>query len=394
VNENLLKIIKSQIEESVETVSIRLNELSGYYSITDDNLYYWRIRAFDTGGDSSSYTAGLGSFVVNLKNDNPYSVTMGFSPSDSKIAIDLNPEISWYPAVDPDVSDNAENLRYWIQLSIDSTFTTIIPYQDTTETGINSITVSTTLEDEKAWFYRIKTIDDENAASGWSDVQKFFTNSKNNPPSPFGLISPLDNASFNPIPEEIVFRWEKSIDSDPLSSTTYTIEISSDTTFNEGLIIYSRNNISSDSNFVSVSASLLPPNVYYWRIISKDNSNLMTYSREDWSFVIGMVSEVDDDNLENGLPDKFSLFQNYPNPFNTETIIEYSVPQTSYISVKIFNLLGQEVATLVENLKSRGCYFVKWDGKDKFGRYVASGIYIYSITAKNFYASKKMLFVK
>ena len=394
VDENLLKVIKSQIEESVETVSIRLNELSGYYSITDDILYYWRIRAFDTGGDSSSYTEGLGSFVVNLKNDNPYSVTMGFSPSDSKIAIDLNPEISWYPAVDPDVSDNADNLRYWIQLSIDSTFTTIIFYQDTTEIGINSITVSAALEDEKAWFYRIKTIDNENAASGWSYVQKFFTNSKNNPPSPFGLISPLDKTSFDPIPEEIVFRWEKSVDSDPLSSITYTIEISSDTTFNENLIIYSKNNIPSDSNFISISPSLFQPNVYYWRIISRDNNNLITYSREGWSFAVGMVSGVDDDNLESGLPNKFTLLQNYPNPFNAETIIEYSVPQMSYISIKIFNLLGQEVATLVENVQSPGWYFVKWDGRDMFGRYVASGIYIYSITAKNFYLSKRMLFIK
>lgn len=250
------------------------------------------------------------------------------------------------------------------------------------------------MEDERAWFYRIKTIDNENASSVWSEVQKFFTNSKNSPPSLFSLNSPLDKVSFTPAPEEIVFKWEKSADPDPLSSITYIIEISSDTTFKESSIIYSRNSIPSDSNFISISTSLLQPDVYYWRIISKDNDNLVTYSRESWSFLLGVISGVDDENLESVLPTEFSLFQNYPNPFNAETIIEYSIPKTSYIRIKIFNLLGQEITTLVEDVQSPGGYSVKWDGKDKFGRYASSGIYIYSITAKDFNITKRMVFLK
>ncbi len=391
---SLQKVGEVQSEESVETVSIRLNELSGYNSLVDNMRYYWRVKAFDTGGDSSSYTSGLDSFVVNFINNNPNPPTKGFSPSNGKFVIDLNPVISWNPAIDPDVSDNSSKLKYWIQLSKDSTFTVSIFYQDTTDMGISSIMVSAQLEDEQAWFYRIKTIDDENATSIWSGIQKFYVNSKNNPPSQFGLVSPLNKASIDSLTKEIIFKWEKSSDSDPLSSISYTIEISSDTSFNERNIIYYKKDIPRDSNSVKVSTSLFQQNVYYWRVVSIDNNGLITYSNEYRSFIIGVVSSVEDDNIENEIPSKFSLFPNYPNPFNTETIIRYDICQSGFVSIKVFNILGQEIVTLIEKFQQPGKYSIKWDGRDGFGRFVASGVYIYAISIRNFNVSKKMVFLK
>jgi len=337
---------------------------------------------------------GPDSFVVNISNDSPEPVATGFSPANSKATLDLKPEISWYPAEDPDISDNAGNLKYWIQLSRDISFTVTIFYQDTTDRGVCSITVADSLEDETAWFYRIKTIDDEDETSSWSAIQKFYTNSINTAPAPFGLIAPLDKMSFDPRPEMIVFEWEKSFDTDPLSVVTFTIEISNDSLFSSGSIVYLRKDIPADSNSLNVSTAQYSQGSYYWRIISKDNSELITESNEKWNFNLGIVSAVEDEKYEEEIPDEFSLSQNYPNPFNSETIIKFTLPMMSHVKIKIYNLLGQEIVTLVNAVQGPGKYNIRWNGKDKFGKEVASGIYIYSITSKNYTMSKRLVFLK
>ncbi|MCF7918130.1 T9SS type A sorting domain-containing protein, partial [Candidatus Gracilibacteria bacterium] len=89
------------------------------------------------------------------------------------------------------------------------------------------------------------------------------------------------------------------------------------------------------------------------------------------------------------IPQEFSLKQNYPNPFNPSTIIEYSIPTQSHVELKIFNILGQEVLTLVNGIKEIGNYKVFLD----MTRY-PSGVYVYQIRASNFREVKKLLFIK
>ncbi|NOZ62969.1 MAG: T9SS type A sorting domain-containing protein [Calditrichaeota bacterium] len=93
-------------------------------------------------------------------------------------------------------------------------------------------------------------------------------------------------------------------------------------------------------------------------------------------------------------PDNFTLQQNYPNPFNPTTMITYSIPKLSHVSVKIYNMLGQEIATLVNMYKAPGTYKVSWDGKDYTGKVVAGGVYFYHIEAGDFNQTMKMLFLK
>ena len=85
----------------------------------------------------------------------------------------------------------------------------------------------------------------------------------------------------------------------------------------------------------------------------------------------------------------FSLLQNYPNPFNPVTQIKYSVPENTYISLKVFNMLGQEVATLFEGLQKTGNYTASFNGSG-----LASGLYIYQLKANDFVATKKLLLLK
>lgn len=94
------------------------------------------------------------------------------------------------------------------------------------------------------------------------------------------------------------------------------------------------------------------------------------------------------------LPRNFVLDQNYPNPFNPSTTIRYEVPAESRVTIKIYNLLGQEIKTLVNATKGIGRYEVIWDGKNDSGREVASGLYLYRLETGKISKTRKMLFVK
>jgi len=97
------------------------------------------------------------------------------------------------------------------------------------------------------------------------------------------------------------------------------------------------------------------------------------------------VTEVDDFNQ----PLSFSLEQNYPNPFNPSTTIEYSIPQNSLVTLKVYDVLGREVATLVNEQNEAGKHTVEFDASK-----LNSGVYFYKIESGNFIETKKMILVK
>ena len=91
---------------------------------------------------------------------------------------------------------------------------------------------------------------------------------------------------------------------------------------------------------------------------------------------------------------KYSLAQNYPNPFNPSTVIQFSVPELSRVSVKVYNMLGQEIATLIDKICRPGIHKISWDGKNNAGAKVGDGIYLYQIKAGNFHRTMKMLLLQ
>lgn len=94
------------------------------------------------------------------------------------------------------------------------------------------------------------------------------------------------------------------------------------------------------------------------------------------------------------VPMEYSLSQNYPNPFNPTTQIRYTLPQISNVQLKIYDVLGREIKTLVNKEQLPGAYRVEWDGTNNYGVQVSSGIYIYRLVAGKFVQSKKMMFLK
>ncbi len=93
--------------------------------------------------------------------------------------------------------------------------------------------------------------------------------------------------------------------------------------------------------------------------------------------------------IDSPIPDIFYLFQNYPQPFNPVTTIKYQIPELSFVTIRVFDLLGNEITTLVKEKKQRGIYEVSFNADG-----LASGVYIYKLIAGKFTASKKLILMK
>ncbi|MDZ7764160.1 MAG: T9SS type A sorting domain-containing protein [Melioribacteraceae bacterium] len=99
-----------------------------------------------------------------------------------------------------------------------------------------------------------------------------------------------------------------------------------------------------------------------------------------------MISDVEGDE---SVELKFELSQNYPNPFNPSTTINYSVPTSGLVTLKVYNILGQEVKTLVNTVQNAGFHNVSFDAST-----LSSGVYIYRLSSGNFVNTKKMILLK
>ena len=101
---------------------------------------------------------------------------------------------------------------------------------------------------------------------------------------------------------------------------------------------------------------------------------------------------------ESYLPLTFTLNQNNPNPFNSMTTIHYQLPKPAEVCIKIYNLQGQEIRTLIKEKKEGGYFTIIWDGKDNQGNIVVSGVYFYRMNAKSrkqqFIQTKKMILLR
>jgi len=102
------------------------------------------------------------------------------------------------------------------------------------------------------------------------------------------------------------------------------------------------------------------------------------------------ISAVGKENL----PNQFSLFQNYPNPFNPSTIISYELPRTGNVQIKIYDALGNEVKSLIDEIQSAGVHNILWNSMNNFDKRVSSGIYFYRVVAGDFVQTKKMILMK
>lgn len=100
------------------------------------------------------------------------------------------------------------------------------------------------------------------------------------------------------------------------------------------------------------------------------------------------------DKLSETLPESFSFSQNYPNPFNPNTTFSFSLPSAAQVTLSVYNVLGQKVATVINQNYPSGRHSYDWNGMDDRGRALSSGVYFARFVAGGFASTKKMVVVK
>lgn len=140
-------------------------------------------------------------------------------------------------------------------------------------------------------------------------------------------------------------------------------------------------------------ASTVYSQTYYMNVRMKGGSTTSILIQDIQKLTFSGITAIGNQRLATVIK-TFALLQNYPNPFNPTTTIEYQLPKTGNVEIKIFNAIGQLVKVF-ENIKQcTGTHAVVWDGRNNSGQPVASGLYIYQVAFGSSVLAKKMLFIK
>ncbi len=216
----------------------------------------------------------------------------------------------------------------------------------------------------------------------------FLNPSGNQNGAPFGLFAALANGTVVPLSPGVL-PVELSSFTAKVNGTDVTLNWSTATeTNNNGFEVQRKSGkdfttigfvrgkgTTTEVQNYSFSETKLPVGKYSYRLKQIDFNGSFEYS--------GIV------NVDLYSPTEFVLDQNYPNPFNPSTFISYSLPQNSFVTLKVYDVLGNEVTTLVNEIKSAGKYDVRFDASN-----LSNGVYLYSLQADNFTSTKKMILIK
>ena len=112
------------------------------------------------------------------------------------------------------------------------------------------------------------------------------------------------------------------------------------------------------------------------------------------TFEIPIVVQVVSTEPEHFIPEEFSLRQNYPNPFNPVTTLRYDIPENSHVTITIYDMLGRQVKTLINQTQDAGYRSIIWDATNDYGKPVSAGLYLYQIQAGEYMQTKKMVLLK
>ncbi len=329
------------------------------------STYFWRVKATNAGG--SSAWSGMWSFTSVIAA--PTVPTLA-SPTDGSGNLPTTVSLSWNQAA------GAETYR--LQVASAPDFAT--PVFDDSSLAVTSKEVGP-LAHGSVYYWRVKT-KNAGGSSAWSGEWSFSTIVQL--PAQVSLVTPADAAVVES--DEVQFTWQQS---NP-EIDRYWLELATDSTMANAEI---------DSNLAGADTLKLVTELqdgqsYWWRVRASNVAGWGPFSRlrrfeVDIPTGIAGAGEI---------PLAFNLSQNYPNPFNPETMINYAIPAresgTQLVSLRIINLLGQVVRTLVNEQKAPGSYQVVWDGRNDHRRQMASGVYLYSITAGDFRAVRKMTVLK
>ncbi|MGB9664345.1 MAG: T9SS type A sorting domain-containing protein [Ignavibacteria bacterium] len=329
--------------------------------------YYWAVYA---QGTTTFNSAGQGHFVMV---GGPSATTVELSyPSNNSTIQDDDVNFSWYV-----VGSALGITKFTLTYSLSDVF---------------HPSVTTTVDNLPAGWSGNYTVNNlTNGATYYWYVRAYYSNGSYTQSSTFSFT--IQQGSYIIVqpwpgsPDKVVVPTTEPtiswiLPAPPAPGLTYELEYSTSPDFSNAQVITGITN-----QYVNVSG-LARNTKYYWRVRSKASDGTYSYYSRLAKFDVQGTTDVE--NPSDLLPKEFALYQNYPNPFNPATTIRFDLPADSRTSLRIFNVLGQEVMRVIENeMLGAGRYSKSIDLSN-----LPSGIYIYRLEASNFVSTKKMILIK
>lgn len=300
--------------------------------------YYWRVKT-ELSSDHENWSLAWEFTTIDYQ----YNLS---APENNSTELMFPIEFKW---------SNVQNaLSYELQISTNSSFNastqSFTNLSDTTYKVIS-------LKNDTQYYWRVKTVF-SSGYENWSPVWKFTTTDY-----PDILLAPKKN-SIN-IPTTVKLLWKKST-----NAISYLVQVSLDPTFTDSSFTYDV------EDTMKVLENLKSYRKYFWKV-----QPTLLDGNEGWSEIWSFTTMQ--------LPLTFKLYQNHPNPFNPSTKISWQAPLSGWQTIKVFDVLGKEVKTLVDEYRNAGSYEVEFIANN-----LPSGVYFYQLKVGDYLETKKMTFLK
>ena len=257
---------------------------------------------------------------------------------------------------------------YQLQVGTDSAFGTGLIWNESAVTDTFRLVKG--FLGQTVYYWRVRAASG-GGTSSWSAASNFRTGF---PASPALSYPPNMQAD---LPVLLSLRWRPA---PSLRAVSYRVQIGKSADLASPIM---------DSTIVADTALGAPPlqyfTIYFWRVRGTNSVGTGTWSPV-YRFRTVQVTGVEP---SPGVPSTFGLDQNYPNPFNPATMIGYQLPSPGHVTIIVYDVLGQEVERLVDEVQTAGRHAVPWDGSNR-----ASGVYLVRMNAATFVSTKRMLLVK
>ncbi|KAA3601504.1 MAG: T9SS C-terminal target domain-containing protein [Calditrichaeota bacterium] len=400
-NSDLSREALSKIKEDLDEVNFKIGKLQKGATISGTDQVPWLNLSLSTGsisiGDFAflnvqyvplQITEGIYNAQIVITSNDPNSPTLidvTMNVDNTPMEIGYIPPIVAFEDIQKDipladlVTEGNPNLISWT-VEVNDPFITpqIIPFWNFLSISANQNYFTASPKQ------LILTATHNLGGDYWTDTTTVSILPINDPPTPFDILTPTDfQWIFDPPQNQVTFTWEKSYDAETLEPD-YVIEMSN----NQGFQPSELTLVGADT-FTTVTFDT--SGWVYWRVFVNDGE--VEQLCQNFFKVVNVVLTTDSEENAN-LPTEFALRQNYPNPFNPQTKIAFSIPESQFTSLEIFNILGQKVKTLISQDLTIGNYEAVWNGTDKNGKLVSNGVYFYKMKSGNFSETKKMLFLK
>ncbi len=338
-----------------------------YSSPENSNTFTSIPTSYDSTTNELTFTtSNLGNFIFGVPQvvDSSYAPSP-ITPKDSEYVNGLAPiKLMW--------GTRGIVQTYHLQVAADPSFSNLVIDNSNLTSTIYTLN---SVNNNSIYYWRVNNTNSA-GTSNWSGVKTFFTT------SPFISMTFPNGGENLYLDSTYIIRWESNI------NDTVNIQLMKNGNFDS----FIADSIVSGTHAINwtVSTSIAVDSSYKIKVSGIEDPAVFGMSNSTFN-ILSNLNGVADNNVK---LNSFDLYQNYPNPFNPSTLIKYSVPEESRVTIKIFNIIGQQVAELVNTLKRPGSYRVKWNASN-----YSSGVYFYSIKAagnsgKKYFSVKKMIYLK